>query len=112
MRRQPTDAERLLWFHLRDRRLGGYKFRRQQIFGGFIADFACVEARLVVEADGGQHRDQVAEDAARSAWFDGEGYRVLRFWNHEILQGIEAVLAAILEALQERAPSPQPLSCP
>jgi very-short-patch-repair endonuclease len=84
MRRAPTDAERALWRLLRDRRFSGYKFRRQTPIGPFIVDFLCFEARLIVEADGGQHGDN-AYDIARDAWFRAQGFRVRRFWNAEIL---------------------------
>ena len=84
MRRAPTDAERALWRLLRDRRFSGYKFRRQTPLGPFIVDFLCFEARLIIEADGGQHGDN-ASDIARDAWLIGQGFRVRRFWNIEIL---------------------------
>ncbi len=102
LRREMTDAERVLWNHLRARQLAGFKFRRQMWLRGFIADFACIEAGLVVEADGGQHGEAQQYDAARAAAFEAEGYRTLRFWNHDILNNIEGVLLTIREAL----PSP------
>lgn len=102
LRRDSTDAERLLWAHLRSRQLEGFKFRRQMWLCGFIADFACVEARLVVEADGGQHDGARERDEQRSSLFAQEGYRTLRFWNHDVLANIEGVLSAIRAAL----PSP------
>ena len=116
LRRLSTDAERLLWKGLRGRMLGGFKFRRQTWIGPFIVDFVCVEARLVVEADGSQHADAEAYDAARSTWLEREGFRVLRFWNHEILTNGEGVLTTILghlpspshSARAERAPSSPP----
>ena len=91
----------MLWFRLRDRRLAGFKFRRQMVLGPYILDFACIEAGLVVEADGGQHAEQQEKDARRSAWLSGKGYRILRFWNHEILTETEVVLASILHALRD-----------
>lgn len=102
LRRNMTDAERLLWRHLRARRLGGYRFRRQHPIGPYVVDFACMRAGVVVELDGGQHgeRAHAAHDARRSAHLARAGYRVLRFWNHEVLAETEAVLAAILRALQ------------
>ena len=84
MRRAPTDAERALWRLLRDRRFSGYKFRRQTPLGPFIVDFLCFEARLIVEADGGQHGDNAC-DIARDAWLVAQGFHVRRFWNAEIL---------------------------
>ena len=97
LRNNPTEAERLLWQHLRLRQLGGYKFRRQQLLGRYIVDFVCLERRLVLEVDGGQHSEseQAAYDADRSAWLERDGFRVLRFWDHEIFRQIEAVKEAI-----------------
>ena len=77
------------------KRLGGYKFRRQQPFGGYILDFVCLEAKLMIEIDGGQHAEQVAYDEARTRDLDAAGFTVLRFWNNEVLQQTEVVLAAI-----------------
>ncbi len=110
MRHAPTDAEQRLWYFLRDRRLGGYKFRRQHPMGNYIADFICVEARLVVELDGGQHTmpEQAEKDIERTRFFESRGFRVLRFWNHEVLVNTEGVLTTILEAL-ESTPHPFPL---
>jgi very-short-patch-repair endonuclease len=88
LRATMTDAERRLWSVLRSRRLQGYKFRRQRPIGPFIADFACIEHRLVVEADGGQHLEG-EYDARRTAWLEARGWRVLRFWNNEILANTE-----------------------
>jgi very-short-patch-repair endonuclease len=105
LRRNMTDAEQLLWRHLRAHRTCGQKFRRQQPIGPYIVDFVHFGARLMVEADGGQHNGST-EDAVRDAWLRSQGFRVLRFWNHDILQNTEAVLEAILKGLAERAPSP------
>ncbi len=106
LRRNATDAERVLWRHLRDRRLVGFKFRRQVVIGRYIVDFVCLEAKLIVEADGGQHQVLMDEDTRRTSELERLGYRVLRFWNHLILQETEAVLERIRLALV--APSPQP----
>ena len=100
LRRNMTDAEHRLWYHLRAHRLGG-KFRRQQPLGRYIVDFVHLGARLVVEADGGQHNGS-DRDAARDAWLQANGYRVLRFWNNEILQDTDAVLETILGGVAER----------
>jgi very-short-patch-repair endonuclease len=97
MRRTLTDAERKLWYALRDRRLQTVKFRRQAPIGFYIADFLCVQHRLVVEVDGSQHA-QSSRDAARDAWLQRESYRVLRFWNHDVLTARESVLATIAAA--------------
>jgi len=110
LRRQATDAERRLWYHLRNRRLGGFKFRQQETIGPFVADFACVECRLVVEADGSQHCD--GRDIARTQYLQGLGWQVLRFWNDDILVRTDAVLEVVLAACIERQkgrPSPCPL---
>ena len=110
LRRQATDAERRLWHHLRNRALGGFKFRRQVTIGPFVADFACVGARLVVEADGGQHGGE--RDALRTRYLEELEWTVLRFWNDDILQRTDLVLGAILaacEAAERKKPSPNPL---
>jgi very-short-patch-repair endonuclease len=96
-----TDAERRLWACLRGRRLVGYKFRRQHPLGRYILDFACIEHRLAIEADGGQHSESAA-DERRTAWLERQGWRVLRFWNNEILANSEGVQEMILQALGER----------
>ena len=85
----------------------GYKFRRQVVITPYIVDFVCLEARLIIEADGGQHSDQVVYDAKRTARLEGLGYRVMRFWNNEIMDELQVVLEQIRTALNE-APSPQP----
>lgn len=107
-RKFQTDAERRLWFALRDRRLAGYRFRRQHPIGIFIVDFACTKHRLIVEADGGQHADN-SDDAKRTAWLEAEGWRVLRFWNNDVLTNTEGVVETILRKLHDmEAPSPGP----
>jgi len=95
MRREPTDAERALWRMLRGGQLGGWKFRRQTPIGRYIADFVCFEAKLIVECDGGQHADS-AHDARRDAWFQSQGFAVLRFWNGEVLEHPAGVAERIL----------------
>lgn len=100
LRKNMTDAERKLWRHLRAHRMLGQKFRRQQPLGPYIVDFVHFGARLVVEADGGQHNES-NHDAVRDAWLKSQGYRVLHFWNNDILNETETVLAAILSALEE-----------
>jgi len=101
LRRNMTDAERLLWRHLRAHRLNGGKFRRQQVLGPYIVDFVHFGARLVIEVDGGQHRDS-RTDRERDAWLTNEGVKVLRFWNNDVLLETESVLNMILSALVER----------
>lgn len=95
MRHQGSDAERLLWRHLRARQLSGFKFRRQEVIGPYIVDLVCFEARLIIEADGGQHAEQLIYDRQRSAALVAHGYRVLRFWNSDILGDIDSVLQRI-----------------
>jgi very-short-patch-repair endonuclease len=90
MRKEPTEAEKKLWYMLRDRRFAGVKFRRQVPVGRYIADFACLRRKLIVEADGGQHFQDNA-DAARGAWFAREGYTVVRYSNLDILKNPEGV---------------------
>jgi very-short-patch-repair endonuclease len=85
----------------------GYKFRRQAVIEPYIVDFVCLEAQLIIEADGGQHSDQAAYDAERTARLEDMGYRIMRFWNHEILDTLQCVLDRIQAALVD-APSPQP----
>jgi very-short-patch-repair endonuclease len=105
LRRQATEAERTLWKYLRAHRLKGYKFRRQAIIEPYIVDFACLEAKLIIEADGGQHVAQMAYDKQRTSYLESIGYRVLRFWNHEILHETRGVLEKIESALND-IPSP------
>jgi very-short-patch-repair endonuclease len=95
MRAAPTDAELCLWRLLRDRRLNGVKFRRQVPLGPYIVDFLCVGVKLIVEADGSQHAES-PRDKARDAYLASQGWKVLRFWNNEVLQNREGVLETIL----------------
>jgi adenine-specific DNA-methyltransferase len=104
MRRTPTPAELAPWFLLRDHRFAAHKFRRQSPTGPYIADFLCYAERLIIEADGGQHADS-SPDAARTRWLEAQGYRVLRFWNHEILTDPDSVALQLHHALL--APSPR-----
>ncbi len=101
MRRQMTDAEWELWECLRDRRLEGFKFRRQVPLKGYILDFVCFEARLIVEVDGAQHAES-SRDARRDSMMAGEGFLTLRFWNDEVLRNGDGVCRVILEALWTR----------
>jgi primosomal protein N' (replication factor Y) len=94
-----TDPERLLWYFLRARRFVGCKFRRQHPIGPFIADFACVEQKLVIETDGGQHNES-SRDASRTRWLETEGWRVVRFWNGDVLYRTNDVLEVIRKAVQ------------
>ncbi|RDJ00056.1 endonuclease domain-containing protein [Dyella solisilvae] len=105
LRKDMTEAERLLWLRLRAHRLYDQKFRRQQPIGPYIVDFVHFGARLIIEADGGQHNAS-GNDAVRDAWLRSQGITVLRFWNNEILQNTDAVLEAVLRELAKGAPSP------
>ena len=109
LRRRQTDAEASLWAALRNRGLDGCKFRRQFPIGPYVADFACLSHRLVVELDGGQHADAIGQDEARAGFLVESGYRVLRFWNNDALMQRDAVLESISAALAERCPHPSPL---
>ena len=102
LRKNPTEAERLLWMHLRYRQMGGHKFRRQQPIGRYIVDFACPEKRLLIEIDGGQHSQQADYDATRTEWLESQGFRLLRFWNTQVIKETDAVKSVILEALESR----------
>ncbi|BBA35440.1 uncharacterized protein sS8_3503 [Methylocaldum marinum] len=99
LRKQQTDAEKLLWSRLRNRQLQGCKFRRQQPIGPYIADFLSLEPKLIIELDGGQHTEQQEQDNQRTRYLQALGYRVLRFWNHEVLNDLDAVLEAIRIAI-------------
>ena len=119
LRKHSTDAERLFWSRVRDRRLAGFKFKRQLVKRHYIVDFICREAHLIVEIDGGQHAEN-AVDVIRDRLLNRDGYRVLRFWNNELLTNIDGVLEAVLCALRESGacfpspslPHPNPLPDP
>ena len=97
LREQSTDAERLLWSQIRSRRLG-VKFVRQFPIGPYVADFACRSAHLVIELDGGQHSEAI--DQIRTAAIEAYGYRVIRFWNNEVLDNLEGVVLAVVRELE------------
>jgi very-short-patch-repair endonuclease len=101
------DAERKLWFALRDRRFAHVKFRRQVPLGPFVADFVCYAARVVIEVDGGQHASS-PHDRDRDRWFKANGFLVLRFWNNDVHSNLEGVLIAILDVLNKRQPTEAP----
>jgi very-short-patch-repair endonuclease len=98
LRRQSTDAEMVLWLSLRDRRLSGFKFVRQEAIESFIVDFVCREKKLIIEVDGGQHSEN-ARDRARDDALKAAGYQVLRFWNSDVLKNRDGVLQIIATAL-------------
>ena len=107
IRTHMTDAETRLWHALRGKQMEGQKFRRQQTIGAYIVDFISLDAKLIVELDGGQHAEAADYDMKRDAWLVSEGFRVLRFWNNDVTDNLEGVLTRIVEAL---SPPPQPLS--
>ncbi len=112
LRRDQTDAERALWFRLRDRRLGGMKFRRQMPIDRYVVDFCCEAAHLIIEVDGGQHAERGDLDANRTQVLEAMGYLVLRFWNNDVLRNIDGVLERIVETLNQQIsvpPHPSPL---
>ncbi|WP_262047938.1 endonuclease domain-containing protein [Bradyrhizobium sp. Bra78] len=108
LRVDQTDAETVLWNRIRGRRIDGNKFVRQEPIIGYICDFVCREKRIVIEVDGGQHNESAA-DAIRDERLREKGYKILRFWNNDVLGNIEGVLTIIQTELAEASPSPHPL---
>jgi very-short-patch-repair endonuclease len=108
MRHEPTDAERVLWQHLRHLKVQDSHFRRQATIGQYFADFACHRTRLVIEVDGGQHNEAegIARDVKRTAELAQRGYRVLRFWNNDVLGNVEGVMETIAAAMRNAGPPP------
>ena len=102
LKQNMTDAETRLWFLLRAHRLEDVHFRRQHAIGPYVVDFCAPRQKLVIEVDGSQHADQEDYDLERTVFIESRGYRVIRFWNHEVLQETDSVLLAILHALQEK----------
>jgi very-short-patch-repair endonuclease len=102
LRANATEAERRLWFRLRQRQLHGFQFRRQYSIGPFFVDFVCLEASLIVEVDGSQHADQEAQDESRSEFLRAGGYTVLRFWNFEVVGEIDSVVQRIADVLEQK----------
>jgi very-short-patch-repair endonuclease len=95
LRKRQTEAENLLWRHLRKKQLEGLKFRRQHPIGNYIVDFVCLEKQLILEIDGGQHAIEIDKDRDRDQWLMAEGYRILRFWNNEGFENLTSVLETI-----------------
>ena len=102
LRNNLTDAEHCLWQKLKRRQVKGVKFRRQQPIGPFIVDFVCFDRRVIVEVDGGQHTEQLHHDEQRTRWLEAQGYRVLRFWNNDVLANTEAVAQAVFDVVEKR----------
>ncbi len=98
-RRNRTDAENRMWYYLRNKRLSGYKFVREQVIGNYIADFVCREKKIIIEIDGGQHMAAVQYDLMRTKYLESNGYKVIRFWNNEVFQDIKAVMDSILNII-------------
>jgi len=109
LRKRSTDAERLLWRHLRARQLDGLKFRRQEPIGKYIVDFVCFERRVIVEVDGGGHATEKGKDSKRDGWFRERGFKVLRFWNTDVIGNTDAVIAAIGESCANHPPPAPPI---
>ncbi|MEE9488121.1 MAG: DUF559 domain-containing protein [Candidatus Brocadiales bacterium] len=109
LRKRPTDVERLLWKHLWSKRFEGLKFRRQHPIGNYVVDFACLEKQIVIEVDGGQHTIEKNKDEERDRWLEREGYKVLRFWNNEVLTNIEGVTEVVMSNCLPHPPLTPPL---
>ena len=105
LRKNQTATEKFVWSRVRREKLGGYKFRRQHPLGPFIVDFVCLERKLVLELDGGQHAANVEYDQRRTAWLEERGYRVFRLWNFEVPREWEAAADRIWQLLEEGAPA-------
>jgi very-short-patch-repair endonuclease len=110
LRRRMSDAERRLWYFLRGHRLAGEKFKRQVPIGSYVVDFACLNRKLIIEVDGGQHATR-KRDQERDAWLRMQGFEILRFWNNDVLRNTDLVLETIVRTLDER-PSPGALRAP
>lgn len=108
LRKNFTDTERLLWKYLRAKQMEGYKFRRQEPIGSYIVDFVCQEKRIIIEVDGGQHSIERERDSERDNWLEGQGYKVLRFWNNEVLTNTEGILEVIRNNLNHPPLNPSP----
>jgi very-short-patch-repair endonuclease len=108
LRKNPTAAELVLWKRLRLRQAEGNKFRRQHRLGSYVVDFICLEKKLIVEVDGGHHADTVKTDLERTKWLESRGYKVLRFWNNDVLKDIDAICKVVFEALGNPPPPSSP----
>jgi very-short-patch-repair endonuclease len=112
LRKNSIDAERLLWKYLRSKTIEGLKFRRQQPIENYIVDFVCFEKKIVIELDGGQHAVEKEKDTERDGWLESQGFKVLRFWNNDVLMNIQGVLKMVktncLRQTITTSPSPNP----
>ena len=110
LRKRSTDVERLLWGYLRVKQMEGLKFRRQQPIGKYVVDFVCFEKKIIIEVDGGQHAVETKKDTERDEWLRSQGFKVLRFWNNEVLTNTQAVLEMIrINCLSRSHPPLNPL---
>ncbi len=109
LRKRPTDVERLLWRHLRSKQVEGLKFRRQQPIGRYVVDFVCFERRTVIEVDGGQHAIDKDKDERRDQWLREQGFKVLRFWNGDVLANTNGVLEVIRRHCLKHPPPTPPI---
>jgi very-short-patch-repair endonuclease len=109
LRKTMTDTEQRLWSRPKRKQINGYRFRRQFPLGTYIADFVCLKARLIIEVDGGQHAEQTDHDTMRDHWLASQGFRVLRFWNNDVLHETDAVVEEIVRALKQPPPHPFPV---
>ena len=105
LRKEMTDAERVMWRELRAHRFAGFKFKRQEPLGSYVVDFVCYEVKLIVDLDGGQHADQKEADEDRTRWLSSRKFRLVRFWNNDVLTNIAGVMHVIEKNL---SPSPPP----
>ncbi len=108
LRNNPTDAESRLWARLRRKQIDGHRFRRQVPLGPYVVDFVCLETRLIIEVDGGQHNERAPLDARRTAWLEANRFRVIRFWNNDVLQNVDGVIEAVRAALVSPPTLPSP----
>jgi very-short-patch-repair endonuclease len=104
LRKTSTIAERLLWRHLRAKQMDGHKFRRQEPIGNYVVDFVCFEKRIVIEVDGSQHQIEKDKDRLRDKWLKKQGFKVLRFWNNDVLKNMEGVYEVIKESCLSHPP--------
>jgi len=106
LRKDATEAEKVLWQRLSSRQMEGFKFRRQQPIGQYIVDFVNFRKKLIIELDGGQHKIQKVKDKKRDNWFEEQGFKVLRFWNNDVFENLEGILEVVREMLLSPSPSP------
>ena len=110
-----TEVEKRLWYRIRNREVGGRKFRRQATIGRYIVDFACFERQLIIELDGGQHASPSPSEDERTRWLESQGFSILRFWNNDVIENMDGVLQRIAEELDRLASvggTPHPIPLP